>query len=182
MTVYYESMVPGVKTKGNVIPKSGGSARKAEAFMPGFGSETGFGMAEAGLSTAISELKDRYTDLLQQNFDISAKRLRNERDEELREQYIKEQQNKAALSEQLAKFGINGGAAETTLAELMARYQNARGAARENYRDGLFELEQNLSEKAADLSQKFDEKWLDYLIKKLLAAEEGGSYAGLFNL
>ena len=177
MTVYYESMVPGVTTKGNI-----GSLTKQAAFMPGFGSETGFGTAESGLSTAISELKDRYTDSLRQNFDASAQRLRNERDEELREQYIREQQNKAALPEQLAKFGINGGAAETTLAELMARYQNARGAARKNYRDGLLDLEQSLSEKAADLSQKFDEKWLDYLIKKLLAAEEGGSYAGLFNL
>lgn len=180
MTVYYESKVPGVTTKGNIIPKIG-KTKSAEAFMPGFGSESGMQSAGTGLSTAISALKDRYTDSLRQNFDASAERLKDERDEELREQFIREQQAKAALPEQLAKLGINGGAAETTLAELMARYQNARGAARKNYRNGLFDLEQSLSEKAAAVSQKYDEKWLDYFIRKLLE-NEGGSYAGLFEL
>lgn len=186
MTVYYESKVPGVTTKGNIIPKVGstagrGTAGQAAAFMPGFGSETGFGFTRTGLSTAISELKDRYADSLRQSYDISAERLKNERDEALREQYIKEQMAQAALPEQLAKFGINGGAAETTLADLMARYQNERRAARKEYRDGLFDLERSLSEKAADASHKYDEKWLDYFIKQLI--ENGGeSYAGLFKL
>ena len=68
--------------------------------------------------------------------------MRAERDEALRENYILQQQAEAALPEQMAARGINGGAAETTLADLRARYQGNRNDIRGDYMSEMGTLNQ----------------------------------------
>lgn len=124
--------------------------------------------AESGILTALKELKDQYAEELRRGYDYAAEKLKAERDDNLREQYIKNRQEIAALPEELALRGINGGGTETTLANLKALYQNERGKARKTYSDKLGELSEKTQEKKAEGLRSYDSKWLDYLFKKLL--------------
>lgn len=119
---------------------------------------------EERAETALADLKNKYSKNLQEQYDYSAQKLKNERDEALRENWILQQQAEAALPEQMAASGMNGGATETSLAALKARYQGDRNGIRGNYMDNLGELSiQNQSERAA-AERNLDERWLEYLL------------------
>ena len=119
---------------------------------------------EERAKTAISALKNKYEQNLRNEYDYAAKKLKEERDDALRENWVLQQQAEAALPEQMAASGINGGATETSLAALKARYQGDRNGIRGNYMDNLGELSiQNQSERAA-AERNLDERWLEYLL------------------
>lgn len=119
---------------------------------------------EERAETAISALKNKYAQNLRNEYDYAAQKLKEERDDALRENWVLQQQAEAALPEQMAASGINGGATETSLAALKSRYQGDRNGIRGNYMDNLGELSiQNQSERAA-AERNLDERWLEYLL------------------
>lgn len=120
--------------------------------------------------TSIEELRNRYAKELRAQYDMAADRLKAEKENAMRENWILEQQEEAGLSEKLAKEGINGGAAETTLSGIRAKYQGNRNDIEKDYISDLGKLVFEHAEDQAKNAKDFDEKWLDYLIS--LAEEE----------
>lgn len=114
--------------------------------------------------TSLAELKNKYAQNLQNQYDYSAQKLKEERDEALRENWILQQQEEAALPEQMAAAGINGGASETTLADLKARYQGNRNDIRKGYINNLGELSRQTQNESAAAERNYNEMWLDYLL------------------
>lgn len=119
---------------------------------------------ETRAETSIGELRNKYAQNLQNQYDYSAQKLKNERDAALRENWILQQQAEAALPEQMAAAGINGGASETSLAALRARYQGDRNNIRGNYMDNLGDLSQQTQSERAEAERSYNERWLDYLL------------------
>ena len=117
-----------------------------------------------GMETSLTELRNRYARELCAQYDRASEKLKEEKDDALRENWILEQQEKAGLSEKLSKEGINGGATETTLSGIRAKYQGNRNDIRKEYMDDLGELYFEHAGKQAENAKGFDEKWLDYLI------------------
>ena len=113
---------------------------------------------------AVEELRNQYSARVRENYDLMAKKLRAERDDALRENWILQQRAEAALPEQMAASGINGGAAETSLAALRAKYQGGRNDIRGNYADSLEELSYKAGNEEAETQRNLNEKWLDYLL------------------
>lgn len=122
--------------------------------------------------TAIAELRNRYSEQVREQYESEAEKLRAERDAALRENWILQQKAEAALPEQLAAAGINGGASETTAAGLLAQYQQSRNGIRSDYLDELGELYSEKAEKIADAEKDYNEMWLDYLLS--IAEKEHG--------
>ena len=120
--------------------------------------------AEQKAQTAISELRNRYAKQLRAEFEHSADKMKTERDDALRENWILEQQEEAGLPEKLAAEGINGGAVETTLSGLKSRYQGNRNDIRKGYMEELGDLSVNHQKQQAEAARSYDEKWLEYLI------------------
>ena len=114
--------------------------------------------------TSVQELRNRYSERIRENFDMAAKKLRAERDNALRENWILQQQEEAALPEQMAASGINGGASETSFAALKAKFQEDRNDIQSGYMDDLGELQQKESEKQAENEDKYNRQWLEYLL------------------
>jgi hypothetical protein len=128
--------------------------------------------AQAKAETSLADLKNKYSQNLREQYDYSAEKLKNERDEALRENWILQQQAEAALPEQMAAAGINGGASETTLADLRARYEGNRNDIRGNYIDEVGKLSQQNAAAQAEAQQGYNEKWLEYLLSLAKAEEQ----------
>ena len=121
--------------------------------------------------TSIQDLRKRYSERVRENFDLAAEKLRRERDDALRENWILQQRAEAALPEKMAAQGINGGASESTLADLNAQYQGNRNDIRKGYSEDLEELGTETIEKQAENEEKYNRQWLEYLLS-LAALEE----------
>ena len=119
---------------------------------------------EERAETALADLKNKYSKNLQEQYGYSAQKLKNERDEALRENWILQQQAEAALPEQMAASGLNGGASETSLAALKARYQGDRNNIRGNYMNNLGDLSQQAQSDRAEAERSYNEQWLQYLL------------------
>ena len=119
---------------------------------------------EERAETALADLKNKYSKNLQEQYDYSAQKLKNERDEALRENWILQQQAEAALPEQMAASGMNGGATETSLAALKAHYQGDRNNIRGNYMNNLGDLSQQAQSDRAEAERSYNEQWLQYLL------------------
>lgn len=114
--------------------------------------------------TSIADLHNRYSQELRDQYDYSIGRLRDERDEALRENWILHQQAKANLPEKLAAAGINGGAAETTIAGIDAEYQGGRNDIRENYSEETAKTSEDFLKNAAENNKNYSDMWMDYLL------------------
>ena len=128
--------------------------------------------SEKKAETALADLKNSYAQRLRDDYDYSANMLRQERDNALRENWILQQQAEAALPEQMAAAGINGGASETTLADLRARYEGNRNDIRGNYMDEVGKLSQQNAAAQAEAQQNYNEQWLEYLLSLARAEEQ----------
>ena len=124
--------------------------------------------------TSIQDMRNLYSERVRENFDLAAEKLRRERDAALRENWILQQRAKAALPEQMAAAGINGGASESTLANLEAQYQGNRNDIRKGYAENLEELGAKTSEQQAESEDKYNRQWLEYLLS--LAKAEDKDY------
>ena len=119
---------------------------------------------EERAETAISDLRNKYAQNLRNEYDYSAEKLKNERDAALRENWILQQRAEAALPEQMAASGINGGASETSLADLRARYQGNRNDIQGNYMENLGDLTQQTQSEKAENERNLNERWIEYLL------------------
>lgn len=128
--------------------------------------------AEQKAATSLAQLRDDYSRALREQYNYSADRLKEERDAALRENWILQQQAEAALPEQMAAGGINGGANATSLAALKAMYQGNRNDIQNGYMDSLGDLQQQQSAEQAEAQRSYNERWLEYLLS--LAKENAG--------
>ena len=113
---------------------------------------------------SVQEIRNRYSERVRENFEAAANKLKAERDDALRENWILQQQEEAALPERVAASGLNGGASETGLAALKARFQGNRNEIRDGYMDNLGELLQKQNSEQAENEDKYNRQWLEYLL------------------
>lgn len=130
------------------------------------------GKAKEEAETAIADLRSKYSGQVRNQYENSVKRLEKERNDALRENWILQQRAEAALPEQMAAAGINGGASETTLANLRAQYQGNRNDIRSGYMENLGELLDEQNKAQAEGADKYDRMWLDYLLSLAKAEQE----------
>lgn len=128
--------------------------------------------AKEEAETAISELREKYAENIRKNFEFAVEKLRTERDNAIRENWILQQQAEAALPEQMAAGGINGGASESALANLKAQYQGNRNDIQKEYSGNLGEIGAKAGEQQAENEDKYNRQWLEYLLS-LAKAKEG---------
>ena len=121
---------------------------------------------------SLQELRNRYSERVKENFEAAANKLKAERDNALRENWILQQKAEAALPEQMAVGGINGGASESTLANLNAQYQDNRNDIRKGYAENLEELGTKASEQQAENEDKYNRQWLEYLLSMAALSEK----------
>ena len=96
----------------------------------------------------------------------------------MRENWILQQQAEAALPEQMAAAGINGGISETTLSNLRAKYQGNRNEIQNGYMDDIGDLAEKKLENQSEAEKSYNEKWLEYLLS-LAQMEEKYKYEGI---
>lgn len=130
----------------------------------GFNKEPQVNEKEQEAEIAISDLRNRYSEKVREQFENSAKKLREERDNALRENWILQQKAEAAIPEQMAASGLNGGASETSLANLRAQYQGNRNDIRSGYMEELGDLAVGHDRKQAEGEENFNRQWLEYLL------------------
>ncbi|MBR5872202.1 MAG: hypothetical protein IKZ06_00960 [Oscillospiraceae bacterium] len=126
---------------------------------------------EEKAETAIEELRNRYSEKVRANYEEAAQKLRKERDDALRENWILQQRAKAALPEKISSAGLNGGALESNLTGLLADYQNGRNEIRKDYSEKLSENYSELNSEKMKNEESFDKQWIEYLLS-LAKAEE----------
>lgn len=160
----------GGSNKTVVWGSSGSGIRNSAAVQPT--APEIINQSEKEAETALADLKNSYAQRLRDDYDYSANMLRQERDNALRENWILQQQAEAALPEQMAAAGINGGASETTLADLRARYEGNRNDIRGNYMDEVSKLSQQNAAAQAEAQQNYNEQWLEYLLSLARAEEQ----------
>lgn len=155
-----------IQNGGNGIVNIPGIGDKLEGYYPN-GSTTGAitGATGTNIQTNINDLKNKYSEMIRNQSEYAADKLRTERDEALRENWILQQLAEAALPEQLAAAGLNGGAAETTLAALRARYQGNRNDIRSGYMDNLGGIAEKHAEQQAENERAYNEQWINYLMQ-----------------
>ena len=127
---------------------------------------------EKKAETSVEELRNKYSERTRAQYENKAAKLRRERDEALRENWVLQQQAQAALPEQMAAAGLNGGAAETTVAAMNARYQGNRNDIRSGYMDNLGELSEEYAAQQAENERAYNEKWIDYILSLAEMEEE----------
>lgn len=154
--------------------QTGGTQNGAGSFSPVIGGSVNSGIsgAEKKAEVSIEELRNKYSERTRAQYEQKAKKLRAERDEALRENWVLQQQAEAALPEQLAAAGLNGGAAETTLAALKARYQGNRNDIRSGYMDNLGGISEEFAAQQAETEREYNEKWIDYLLSLAKSEKE----------
>ena len=74
---------------------------------------------------------------LKTSYDTTADRLKQNRDNSLKQAYISRMKEQKAAPSMLARQGLNGGYTETNLASINRNYQNNRNAAELNYQNNL---------------------------------------------
>lgn len=131
--------------------------------------------AEEKAETAIAELRNRYAEKVREQYESEAKKLREERDFALRENWILQQQAEAALPEKLAAEGINGGAAETEISKIRAEYQGNRNDIHEDYSENLGEIGAESRKELFENERDFNKEWIQYLLG-IAKAEETERY------
>ena len=131
--------------------------------------------AEEKAETAIAELRNRYAEKVREQYESEAKKLREERDTALRENWILQQQAEANLPEKLAAEGINGGATETEISKIRAEYQGNRNDIREDYSEELSEIGAESRKELFENEKDFNKEWLEYLLG-IAKAEETGKF------
>ncbi|MBQ3499985.1 MAG: hypothetical protein IJA70_00965 [Oscillospiraceae bacterium] len=144
--------------------KSGNDFSEKELFGKENGTPETQQSPEERAETAIAELRNRYSEKVMEQFENEAKKLREERDAALRENWILQQRAEAALPEQLAAAGINGGATETGLANLRAQFQGNRNDIRKGYLDELGEAGSESRKEILENERDFNKEWLEYLL------------------
>lgn len=111
----------------------------------------------AGLNNNLASTKD----LLGSAYENSRQNLNANAEKALQEAYINRMMNERSLQNQLNAQGLNGGAAESTIASMLNNYGNARNNINTSVDDSLRELEQNYNSNLATAQQKYNDALTD---------------------
>lgn len=113
-------------------------------------------------------LRRNYEDALgrlNDSFNSSRGALQNDSDEALRQAYISYMLGQKNMQQELSNAGINGGAAESVLANLYNNYGNNRRSIRNNLASNLADLASAYNEGVANLSANYNNNNADALAK-----------------
>lgn len=94
---------------------------------------------------------------LADNYNMSVNNLNQNAENALREAYINRMQNERALAQQMALNGINGGASETTIANMLNNYGNNRNDINTQVANNLASLENAYNNNLASAEQNYND-------------------------
>lgn len=100
---------------------------------------------------------DNTKDLLGSSYENSRQNLNSNAEKALQEAYINRMMGEKNMSRQLNAQGLNGGAAESTIASLLNNYGNARNNIELSKDNSLRELEQNYNNNLAQAQQRYSD-------------------------
>lgn len=106
----------------------------------------------SSLSNNLNETKSQ----LENSFNRSRDNINIEAADALRQAYINKMLSNRNLTQQLNAMGINGGAAETTLARMLNNYGNARNQIQVNQGRNLSSLEGNYNDNLSQVMQAYN--------------------------
>lgn len=113
---------------------------------------------------------------LQNTYDKSARDVRDDSEQALRESYINYMLSRKNLGQELSALGLNGGEAETTLGSLLNNYGNSRNAIETTRNKNLSNLGEALQSGVAQAQQGYNSA-LQSLINNRLNAENAAENA-----
>lgn len=113
---------------------------------------------------------------LQNAYDKSARGVRDDSEQALRESYINYMMSRKNLGQELSALGLNGGEAETTLGSLLNNYGNSRNAIEATRNKNLSNLGDALQSGLAQAQQNYSSA-LQSLINNRLNAENAAENA-----
>ena len=99
--------------------------------------------------------------LLGSAYENSRQNLNSQAEKALQEAYINRMMNERNMAQQLNAQGLNGGAAESTIASMLNNYGNARNNINLSADNSLRELEQNYNSNLANALQKYNDALAD---------------------
>lgn len=98
---------------------------------------------------------------LKRNYEYGADVARDDAAESLREAYINHMMNKRNIGQNLAAMGINGGATESTLANLYNQYGNSRNGINKTTADNIRALLEAYNNNTASANQLYNSQYAD---------------------
>ena len=113
---------------------------------------------------------------LTDQYNTAVSNLGKSRDNALREAYITRMQSQRTVPAMLRQQGINGGASETTLANINRTYQQARNAANDSYGQNKTSLENTYNTNLATLRGNYADRLNDIQDKQAALELEWAQY------
>jgi hypothetical protein len=111
--------------------------------------------------SALKSNLDSTLDQLRKNYEYGAGVARDDAASSLREAYINHMMNKRNLGQNLAAMGINGGATESTLANLYNEYGNSRNDINKQTEDIIAQLSNGYNSNLASANQLYNSQFAD---------------------
>lgn len=126
---------------------------------------------------------------LKASYDTTADRLKQTRDNSLKQAYISRMKEQKAAPSTLARQGLNGGYSETNLASINRNYQNNRNTAEQNYQNNLKDADVAYNSDLSSLKSTFADAInsakqnaifiaLSSAAQRFNAQQTGGGYSG----
>lgn len=110
---------------------------------------------DAQLNSLNSNLSETKNQLLNQ-YNLSRKGITDDAENSLRQAYINKMMSQRNLGQQMSALGLNGGATETTLANMANNYGNARNNINTTQNNNLANLEGNYSNNLSQAMQAYN--------------------------
>lgn len=107
--------------------------------------------SKANLGTNLNQTKSN----LQNTYDKSARTVRDDSEQALRESYINYMMNRRNLGQELSALGLNGGAAESTLGSLLNNYGSSRNNIETTRNRNLADLGETLQNSMAQAESAY---------------------------
>lgn len=110
---------------------------------------------DAQLNSLNSNLSETKNQLLNQ-YNLSRKGITDDAENSLRQAYINKMMSQRNLGQQMSALGLNGGATETTLANMANNYGNARNNINTTQNNNLANLEGNYNSNLSQAMQAYN--------------------------
>lgn len=128
--------------------------------------------SKANLGTNLDQTRSN----LQSTYDKSARTVRDDSEQALRESYINYMMNRRNLGQELSALGLNGGAAESTLGSLLNNYGSSRNNIETTRNRNLADLGETLQNSMAQAESAYNTA-LNNLLTRRLSEENAAENA-----
>ena len=121
--------------------------------------DRGMGALNSAYDAQLSSLKDNLSETrsqLENQYNRSRTNIMDDAAESLKQAYINRMQSERNLGQQMSAMGLNGGATETTLANMLNNYGNARNNINTTQNKNLSSLEGNYSDNLSQALQAYN--------------------------